>query len=156
MLAPREDLAHGVQRSRRSAGENDGILRRRGIEVLQDSLTHILHLWVTGSTHGYSMLGVQTRGTSAVGIAIQSIQEEVTAFPDLRLTVQSRTRVIQVNSAMQTLHIGFPNRIDGSIVSVVISEATHKILELRSTEFLRCRLIIHEGWQVFEVDGIGT
>ena len=120
MLAPREDLAHGVQRSRRSAGENDGILRRRGIEVLQDSLTHILHLWVTGSTHGYSMLGVQTRGTSAVGIAIQSIQEEVTAFPDLRLTVQSRTRVIQVNSAMQTLHIGFPNRIDGSVVSVVI------------------------------------
>ena len=156
MLAPGKDLAYRVQRSSRSTGENDRILRRRGLEVLQNPLTHILHLRVTGNVRTYSVLGVQTRGASAVGIAIQSVQEEITALLDLGLTVQSRTRVVKVNRAMQTLHIVFANGIDRSIVSVVIAKAVHKVLELGSTEFIRHHLIAQEGWQVFKIDRIGT
>ena len=156
MLAPRKDLAHSVQRSRCSTGENDRILRRRGLEVFQNSLTHILHLCVTVTVHLYGMLRVQTRGTSAVSISIQSIQEEITALLDLRLTVQASSRVVKVNSAVQTLHIVFSNCIDRSVVSVVVGEAVHKVLELWSTDFFLHHLITQEGWQVLIIDGIGA
>ena len=99
----------------------------------------------------YQVLRVQARRAAAVRIAVNAVEQQIGALLDLRLPIHAGSRVIQVHSALQTLHIVLAKIVDRVVLSVIVSKPAHEIDKLGAAHLVADLILLQEGREIFKV-----